>query len=506
MTKFAEYCQPRKNVPFERYRFNRRSQEAGETYDQYKTALRKLAAGCEFNTITPDEILRDRLIFGIRDTKVRERLLREAALTLAKTDEICRAAESMQAQMKLVGDATESETNKVDQERTSNVRKPKKNMRRRQQQSQRGRNWRECDNCGYQHMENLESCPALRKECLKCGKRNHFIAKCKSKEVKAADLEDEEASEMYQTDVAAVELDDSQLVTLKLESGNFVRFQPDTGAQCDVMPLHIYKKASKDETLEKVTRTEASLVAYGGSKVKVIGFVSIRVWRNERSFRLDCRLVNNAKLHPILGIKSCLAMGIIQYKDNDLIHRPETGSASVFAVDAPRSPLSKEALMSKFPDVFGDGLGQLDDEYKIKLDEMIPPVQHAPRRIAVALRPKLKEALDDLETQNDVQWVWNEPQQTAFVKLKEMVTRTPVLRYYNLKEEVTLQCDASQSGLGAALMQNGQPVAYASQALTPAETRYAQIEKELLAIVFPQDILAGLSSVEWKGRECSSDS
>ncbi len=64
---------------------------------------------------------------------------------------------------------------------------------------------------------------------------------------------------------------------------------------------------------------------------------------------------------------------------------------------------------------------------------------------------------------------------------------TPVLRYYNLKEEVTIQCDTSQSGLGAALMQNGQPVACASRALTPAETRYAQIEKELLAIVFACD-------------------
>ncbi|XP_022809511.1 uncharacterized protein LOC111346488 [Stylophora pistillata] len=226
LTKFAEYCQPRKNVPFERYRFNRRSQEAGETYDQYKTALRKLAAGCEFNTITPDEILRDRLIFGIRDTKVRERLLREAALTLAKTDEICRAAESMQAQMKVVGDATESETNKVDQERTSNVRKPKKNMRRRQQQSQRGRNWRECDNCGYQHMENLESCPALGKECLKCGKRNLFIAKCKYKEVKAADLEDEELFQDYHV-FKRPELENRSVKTqLSLEIDRKLEFEP----------------------------------------------------------------------------------------------------------------------------------------------------------------------------------------------------------------------------------------------------------------------------------------
>ena len=55
---------------------------------------------------------------------------------------------------------------------------------------------------------------------------------------------------------------------------------------------------------------------------------------------------------------------------------------------------------------------------------------------------------------------------------------------FNVKEDVTLQCDASQSGLGAALLQNGQPIAYTSRALTPAETQYAEIQKELLTIVF----------------------
>ena len=95
----------------------------------------------------------------------------------------------------------------------------------------------------------------------------------------------------------------------------------------------------------------------------------------------------------------------------------------------------------------------------------------------------ITKPLRDL-TQKDVPWTWGPAQESAFEQMQAAVSSTPVLRYYNLAEEVTLQCDASQHGLGAALLQNGQPVAYTSRALTSAETRYAQIEKELLAIVF----------------------
>ena len=56
--------------------------------------------------------------------------------------------------------------------------------------------------------------------------------------------------------------------------------------------------------------------------------------------------------------------------------------------------ITKEQQVEKFPKVFGEGIGQLDGEYKIRLDKTVPPVQHAPRRIAVALRPKLKDALE----------------------------------------------------------------------------------------------------------------
>ena len=64
-----------------------------------------------------------------------------------------------------------------------------------------------------------------------------------------------------------------------------------------------------------------------------------------------------------------------------------------------------------------------------------------------------------------------------------MSSSAPVLKYYDVKKPVEIHCDASSKGLGAVLFQDGQPVTYASSALTSAETRYAQIEKEMLSIV-----------------------
>jgi hypothetical protein len=71
--------------------------------------------------------------------------------------------------------------------------------------------------------------------------------------------------------------------------------------------------------------------------------------------------------------------------------------------------------------------------------------------------------------------------------MKKLITCYPVLRYYDVAKEVTLQCDASQSRVGAALLQEGQPVAFTSRALTSTERNNAQMEKELLAIVHACD-------------------
>ena len=54
----------------------------------------------------------------------------------------------------------------------------------------------------------------------------------------------------------------------------------------------------------------------------------------------------------------------------------------------------------------------------------------------------------------------------VFNTVKNYLTESPVLKYYNVNEEVNIQCDSSKMGLGAVLMQKGQPVCYASRALT----------------------------------------
>lgn len=81
-------------------------------------------------------------------------------------------------------------------------------------------------------------------------------------------------------------------------------------------------------------------------------------------------------------------------------------------------------------------------------------------------------------------WTWDDIHEESFQNIKRLAASTPVLQYYNVRKPVTIQCDASEYGLGAALLQDGKPVAYASKALTKTEQNYAQIEKECLAIVF----------------------
>ena len=88
---------------------------------------------------------------------------------------------------------------------------------------------------------------------------------------------------------------------------------------------------------------------------------------------------------------------------------------------------------------------------------------------------------------NNVQFQWLPEHSLAFDEIKEVLKSDPVLQFYDSNKAVTIQCNASKSGLGVCLLQEGWPVAYASRSLTETEQQWFQIEKELLSIVFASE-------------------
>ena len=86
-------------------------------------------------------------------------------------------------------------------------------------------------------------------------------------------------------------------------------------------------------------------------------------------------------------------------------------------------------------------------------------------------------------------WLWGSEQEQAFNELKLELTRPTVLALYDPAARSKVSADASSFGLGAVLLQENsqsewRPVAYASRSLSETERRYAQIEKEVLAVTW----------------------
>ena len=153
-SKFEEYVNPRKNTIFERYKFWEYKQQDGETIDQFITELKTRAKSCEFGD-QHDSMIRDRIVFGVSDTPLKERLLRESSdLTLEKAASLCRAAEASKTQLKELQTSEKKPVYVVKPKP-----KPKHSVNTPRQQQQFN-----CRKCGTKHLP--RSCPAFGRLCL----------------------------------------------------------------------------------------------------------------------------------------------------------------------------------------------------------------------------------------------------------------------------------------------------------------------------------------------------
>ncbi|XP_049513828.1 uncharacterized protein K02A2.6-like [Dermacentor silvarum] len=132
------------------------------------------------------------------------------------------------------------------------------------------------------------------------------------------------------------------------------------------------------------------------------------------------------------------------------------------------------------PERVQDILGMPEPSNKKELQVFLGTMNFVQRFI-----PNMSVVTAPLRTllRKDIAWVWTEAQQKSFDTLRQSLTKAPVLAFFNPKKPFVLSVDASQLGVGAVLMQDGRPIAFSSRSLTEAQQNYAQIEKEMLAIV-----------------------
>ncbi|KAK7910413.1 hypothetical protein WMY93_015097 [Mugilogobius chulae] len=176
---------PKVNVIAERHKFRQRAQRPDETVNQFLASLRELAAVCEFGNME-EQMLCDQLIERVANTRIRDRLLLEPDLTLAKATTLALQIESGLRDANVLSDANATAATapvRAIQKQPKSSRRwdKKKPAAPAPAKAQPPGNHRSCFRCGSTtHLANNSACPAAKVTCNKCGKVGHFSRVCRS--------------------------------------------------------------------------------------------------------------------------------------------------------------------------------------------------------------------------------------------------------------------------------------------------------------------------------------
>ncbi|XP_026825789.1 uncharacterized protein K02A2.6-like [Ooceraea biroi] len=372
--KFDAYFSPKRNVIFERYKFNSRVQETGETVDSFVTALHSLAETCEYGVLRND-LIRDRIVIGIRDTRASKRLQLINDLTLEKALEIARQAEIQAKEGKTLRHATDEETevNRVFQKRR-NFRKQKssEDTLRREEQTY-GR-------CGYPNHTPDRKCPALRSTCRRCKKEGHWDRMCRSKEVRHVEQYDTaDGDEEAHIAPVFIGVANSLLGETDFQFQAYIPeiFKPlcfivDTGADITCVSDECIPQVCK----KSIRKSGKIILGPDGKKLPLMGCLFITLVQGARKIQ--------ATVYVIRGLK------------RNLLRKPEIKKFNLISTINNIRENSWDSFIQEFPQVF-KGIGQFQKELHIQFKEHVKPFfQTVPRTVPIPLLPKLKAELDKL--------------------------------------------------------------------------------------------------------------
>lgn len=320
LESLRKYTVPKRNVKLARYEFLQCKQQPpdgvndGETVAQFINRARALVKDCNWGELE-EEMLRDIIVAGLRDTRLKKSFIDKPELTAAQVIEQCMSEEATKAEL---------DKNKWFEEEHS----VNKVFSREYKQKQ-------CAFCGKAYHRKLQECPARGSTCFYCHQRNHFEAMCKKKQEESAlnrrgskpkragkkvatigetDSGDsgESSAEVCEENIDIIEFlysiqqNRAGLLKTKLALGDAGRQTDcilDTGATCNVVGLPSLLDILNTKSV-KLDSHRAVLKGFGGSAITTLGRATVDVRHAGKQYKAVFNVVKFDQ-QPILSLYTC---------------------------------------------------------------------------------------------------------------------------------------------------------------------------------------------------------
>lgn len=304
----------RKNVIFERARFNERKQEEGESVDSFITALYALAEHCNYQNLKED-LIRDRIVVGLRDRKLSERLQLDPNLTLEKATTQARQSETVRKQQRIM-----NAFDKMDIGLAGNVDAVhnksyfKKSFNKYKNKGFKKQLDKKCTRCGAKPFHKFDDCPAKGNICQKCKIKGHMPEFCLTRKPKGktrvrqieCDSEDSEDDSFLGTVDTEVTKDDEWNVKLRINK-TMLTFKIDTGADTTCISHKIYEKHFRDKTL---LPSDKKFKGPAKDRLKVFGKFKASLYHKNIVCKQNIYVIEHLHV-PLLGLPAITQLGLV---------------------------------------------------------------------------------------------------------------------------------------------------------------------------------------------------
>ncbi|XP_032072036.1 uncharacterized protein K02A2.6-like [Thamnophis elegans] len=415
MAKLKSHYAPSPSKIASRHAFHQRSQAEGESVSAYVAALRSAALHCEFRDL--DEALLDRLVCGLRDLKLQKRLLTKSDLSFQKAFDEVRASEIAAASLATIAKTRaanaaqpanafntvtgqpDSESEESDAETYNEDINRLDEASRKSWQRQKSRPKSACSGCGGNH-ERAE-CRFRQALCQRCGRKGHIARVCRAAQPMSFPESQTERSRPHRprtegSKKARVDchsilrnshhgLSCNQLqrkIQLKvMVEGKPCEMELDTGSATSIVSWSTIKRIVPQLSKRQLNDCHLTLRDYQGNLIPIIGTRKVRVQFKGFDGRLPL-IVVDGRLPSLLGLDWFQSLGL----QISGIHHLSSNAL--------------DCLVNEFPDVFDGKLGKYTGTpVSFNLDPSVQPVRMKPRRVPIALKPKVDAELDKLVAQ-----------------------------------------------------------------------------------------------------------